>query len=41
MRKFENDLEMDFIISHKWFHLNPGKCHYIGIGDDDLQNKFE
>ena len=39
MRKIKNDLEMDFIISHKWFHLNLGKCHYIVIGDDDLPTK--
>ena len=34
MRKIKNDLKMDFMILHKWFHenhmvLNPGKCHYI------------
>ena len=38
MQKIKNDLEMDFIILHKWFHeyhmvLNHGKCHYIVIGD--------
>ena len=40
MQKIKNDLEMDFMISHKWFHgnqmeLNLDKCHYIVIGDDD------
>ena len=39
MRKIKNDLEMDFMILHKWFHKNhmvrnPGKCCYIVIGDD-------
>ena len=45
MRKIKNDLEMDFMILHKWFHenhmvLNPGKCHYIVIGDDDPTHKI-
>ena len=36
---------MDFTILHKWFHenhmvLNPGKCHYIVIGDDDPSHKI-
>ena len=36
---------MDFMILHKWFHenhmvLNPGKCHYIVIGDDDPSHKI-
>ena len=36
---------MDFMILHKWFHgnhmvLNPGKCHYIVIGDDDPTQKI-
>ena len=40
MHKIKNDLEMDFMILDKWFHenhmaLNPGKCHYIVIGDND------
>ena len=44
MRRIKNDLEMDLIILHKWFHenhmvLNPGKCHYIVIGDDALPTK--
>ena len=35
---------MDFMILRKWFHenhmvLNPGKCHYIVIGDDDPSHK--
>ena len=35
---------MDFLILRKWFHenhmvLNPGKCHYIVIGDDDPSHK--
>ena len=45
MRKIKNDLEMDFMILHKWFHenhmvLNPDKCHYIVIGDDDPTQKI-
>ena len=45
MQKIKNDLEMDFMILHKWFHenhmvLNPGKCHYIVIGDDDPTHKI-
>ena len=44
MRKIKNDPEMDFMILHKWFHenymvLNPGKCHYIVMGDDDPTEK--
>ena len=39
MQKVENRL-MDFMILHKCFHenhmvLNPGKCHYIVIGDTE------
>ena len=39
------DLKMDLIILYKWFHenhmvLNPGKCHYIVIGDDDPSHKI-
>ena len=35
----------DFMILHKWFHenhmvLNPDKCHYIVIGDDDPTQKI-
>ena len=45
MQKIKNDLEMDFMILHKSFHenhmvLNPGKCHYIMIGDDDPTQKI-
>ena len=45
MQKIKNDLEMDFMILHKWFHenhmvLNPDKCHYIVIGDDDPNQKI-
>ena len=45
MRKIKNDLEMHFMILRKWFHenhmiLNPGKCHYIAIGDDDPKQKI-
>ena len=37
MQKIKNDLEMDFMILHKWFQenhmvLDPGKCHCIVIG---------
>ena len=42
---FDFNLEMDFMILHKWFHenhtvLNPDKCHYILIGDDDPAQKI-
>ena len=45
MQKIKNNLKMDFMILHKWFHenhmvLNPGKCHYIVIGDDDPNQKI-
>ena len=45
MQKIKNDLEMDFMILHKWFHenhvvLNPGKRHYIVICDDDPSHKI-
>ena len=45
MQKIKNDLEMDFMILHKWLHenhivLNPDKYHYIVIGDDDPTQKI-
>ena len=45
MQKIKNDLQMDFMILRKWFHenhvvLNPDKCHYIVIGDDDPTQKI-
>ena len=45
IQKIKNDLEMDFMILHKWFHenhmvLNPDKCHDIVIGDDDPNQKI-
>ena len=45
MWKIKNDLEMDFMILHKWFHenhmvLKPGKCHYVVIGDNDPSHKI-
>ena len=45
MPKITKDLEMDFMILRKWFHenhmvLNPDKCHYIVIGDDDPNQKI-
>ena len=44
MQKIKKDLEMDFMILQKWFHenhmvLNPDKCHYIVIGDNDPTQK--
>ena len=44
MQKIKNNLEMDFMILHKWLHensvvLNVGKCHYIVIGDNDPSHK--
>ena len=45
IRKIKNNLEMDFMILHKWFHenhmiLNLGKCHYIVINDCDPCHKI-
>ena len=45
MRKIKNDLKVNFMILHKGFHenhmvLNPGKCHYTVIGDDDPIHKI-
>ena len=45
MRKIKKDLEMDFMILHKWFHenhmvLNLGKCQDIVIGDDEPTHKI-
>ena len=45
MRKIKNDLEIDFIILHKWLHenhmvLNPGKSQYIVIGDANSSHKI-
>ena len=45
MPKITKDLEMDFMILCKWFHenhmdLNPGKCHYLVIGDDGPTRKI-
>ena len=39
------NLEMDFMILHQWFHknhmiLNPGKCHYMVIGNWDLSHEI-
>ena len=38
MPKIKNDLEMDFMILD--MVLNPGKCYYIVIGDDDPTHKI-
>ena len=45
MQKIKNNLEMDFMVLHKWFHencmvLNPAKCHYIVIGNDGPSHKI-
>ena len=45
MWKIKNDLQVDFMILHKWFHenhmvLNRGKCHYTVIDDDDTTHKI-
>ena len=44
-QQIKNDLEMHFMILHKWFNenhmvLKPGKCHYIAIGDNDPSRKI-
>ena len=47
LQKIKNDLEIDFMVLHKWFHgnqmvLNPGKCHYIiSVMMTLLTNNFE
>ena len=45
MWKIKSNLKMIFMILYGWFHenhmvLNPGKCHYIVIGDDDPIHKI-
>ena len=45
MQEIKNDLEINFMILHKWFHenhvvLNPVKCHYVVIGEDDPSHKI-
>ena len=45
MKNTKSDLEMDCIILHKWFNenhmvLNPGKCHYVVISDNDPSRKI-
>ena len=45
MQKIKNDLEMDFMTLHKWFHenqmvVNASKCNYIVIGDNDPSHKI-
>ena len=45
MEKIKNNLEMVFMILPKWFHkndmvLNPGKCHYTVIIEDDPSHKM-
>ena len=45
LQKIKNDLQMDFMILHRWFHenhmvLNSGKCDYIAISDDDPSHKI-
>ena len=44
MRKIKSNLEMYFMILHKYFNenqmVNPCKCHYIVISDDDPSFKI-
>ena len=45
MQKTKSELEMDFMIFHKWFHenhmvLNHCKCYYIMIGNNDHVHKI-
>ena len=45
MWKIKSNLKIIFMILYRWFHenhmvLNPGKCHYIVIGDDDPTHKI-
>ena len=42
LNRLRRNIEMDFVILHHWFHenpmtLNPGKCHYMVIGNRNLQ----
>ena len=45
MHETKNDLEIDLMMLYKWLHescmvLNPGKCHYIAIGDNGPSHKM-
>ena len=45
MQKIKNDLEIDSMILHEWFHKNHmvpnlGRWHYIVIGDSDPTYKI-
>ena len=45
MHETKNDLKIDLMMLHKWFHengmvLNPGKCHYTVIGDNGPSHKI-
>ena len=45
MQKTKSELEMDFMIFHKWFYenhmvLNHGQCYYIVIGNNDHVHKI-
>ena len=45
MQKIKHSLKMYFMILHKSFHedhmvLNPGKCHYTVIIDNDPSHKI-
>ena len=45
LNRIRRNLEMEFMILHKWFHenpmtLNPGKCHYMVIGSRDLSHEI-
>ena len=45
INRIRKNLEMNFMILHKWFHekhvlLNPGNCHYMVIGSKDPSHKI-
>ena len=45
LNRIRRNLEMYLMILHEWFHenhmtLNPGKCHYIVIGNGDLSHEI-
>ena len=45
LNRTRRDLEMDFMILHRWLHenqltLNPRKCHYMAIGSTGLSHEI-
>ena len=45
LNRLRRNIEMDFVILQLWFHenhmtLNPGKYHYMVIGNRNLSNEI-